>query len=163
MQQRRRLVIAAAVVLVCSAVFGRWQWNKSREWASLTEKIAALPSGVTAEELERDGFLDLTEVQPGPVKEVTQFIQGNRRILSYFTRTEAGPLIHLFAVDKNNLLLVHTYSVQQKTWQAPNYAFSFQITHTKGEDGVTEVWVHNNAPQKDGTPNWGGYLLYRHW
>ena len=71
MKKRRRLVIAAAVVLVCSAVFGRWQWNKSREWASLTEKIAALPSGVTAEELERDGFLSL---RPREGREVSLFL-----------------------------------------------------------------------------------------
>lgn len=156
-------MIAVAVVLACVAAFGWWQWNESRQWPALMEKISSLPVDITAEELERNGFLDLTEVQPGPVKEVTQFMQGQRHILSYFIQTENGPLIHIFTVDQNRLLAAYTYSVRKKKWQYPNTGFSFQITYQKEKNGVTEVWVHNNAPQEDGSPNWVDYLLYRHW
>ena len=164
MKKRRVWVIMAAVALVCAGAFGWWQWNESRQWPALMEKISALPADMTAEELAREGFMDVTEVQSGPVKEVTQLIQGQRRILSYFVQTENGPLIHIFTVDKDRLLAAYTYSVPQKKWQWPNTGFSFQITYEEDENGVTEVWIHDATglpKEEDQIPNWTDYLLYR--
>ncbi len=131
----------------------------------LTQEIYDLPTSTTAEDLERQGFLDLTDVQDGPIQKVESFFEVDAyfpQIFKTFTVTDEGLVIRIFQRHRTEKTVsMLTYLVQIQGAQNPNALYKLQPEVKTAIDGTQEVWLVGLDPA---TKQSNGYdhLLYRY-
>lgn len=161
MKRRGVLLFISVLVILCGLMI-LIKRRKGPDLQTILTRLERLSPSSEADDLEREGFLNLSDIQPGPVKEVDEFFKGNKQVLTFFLETEDGPVFQLFTINHSNLLFVNTYFVQSKRLQSPNRAFAYQVSSKIKENGTVEVWLHGVAPPEEGIPGWTDCLLYRY-
>lgn len=165
---RKKLKISAIVVaavlscLVIVAIAIRAQ--KEANVLEQIQKFYQLPTTATIADLEKDGFVNLTDVQSQELKVVSNalFTPGQRRIFkTVSTDTEENDLIvRLFQRDDEEecIWLWSEHHVRGQ-YESACAGRSFQIApdFVETEDGITEVWFRNRSPD-----DWPDLLLYRY-
>lgn len=160
--KRRGVWLFVGVLAILCGLMILAKHGKGPNFQTVLTRLERLSPASETDDLERDGFLNLSDIQSGPVREVDEFFKGNKQVLTFFTVTENGPVFQIFTLDHSNLLFVNTYFVQSKRLQSPNRAFAYQVKSKITESGIVEVWLHGVVPPEGGIPDWTDCLLYRY-
>lgn len=156
-------VFVAAFVVVCCIIGFISFREKGPDLLRMKETVSALPSSVTAQELEEEGFIDLTGVYTGPNEAVEQFRNGQRLVLNGFTQGKDGLVIELYSFLDDAQLCVERYFVEQQRWEHPNRTFTVRWHEETGSDDLVEVWLYSQQPaNQDSIPSWTNHRLYRY-
>ena len=163
----KRVSIFFAVVLVLGITgWVLWQRLQPPAWDRLLYQIYELPASTTADQLEQDGYIDLTAPQSSRLVEVDTFFSDDAlagdNILKTFTVEADEPVIRVFCRDKNSLLVkMTTYYVRQQFAEDPGRPFDLQREERAGADGTVEVWLSARTPDGRQAPE-SDLLLYCH-
>lgn len=155
----RNLILSICVVagLVLSvAAFVVWQQYSEQDIDALRQEVYALPPNTTAAELEKMGYLDLTEVQSEVPEQIGSLLHKDR-LVKTFVNTEKGPVIRIFSSNRaiRQLKMNTNYYVRDQYEEDPGRTFELRFEEVELDDGVTEVWL-----RADGRiPNREDYLL----
>lgn len=151
-----------ALIICCVAVFVVVNLQKETTMEELVEECYKLPTTTTAGDLEKDGFVNLTELQSQSLEEVnnTIFTPGSKRVLKAFTDTGDDLVIWMFERDDDMQVIHmgtehHVREQYESSCAMRTFFISPDIVET--EDGVTEVWLRNRTPA-----TWPDILLYRY-
>lgn len=140
------LLPALLIVLLLSSV---WIYRDRRENELnryYSDEILVMSPDTTAEDLEEDGYLNLTGIQDEQIPEIVTFLHGDSFfrpvILKTFTESEDGPVIRYFhRPDGSQTVYMTTYFVVDQRSLNMNCPFSTALTETVNADGLTEVWL----------------------
>lgn len=172
----RRGYVAVLVVfaLVVVGIFGYRGYIHYREthplWPSgelgdLWEELGdALPRDATMEQLEEQGYRDVTQIQPEELQEVSEFLDptketGKRLLILSKDTEEKGPVLLVFQRNlRENLVALDTYVVQDRGVFDGGTKYEMK-SETVEEDGVTQVWLRWHRVWSD-EPEREDYLLY---
>lgn len=109
-------------------------------------EILTMSPDTTAADLEKDGYLNLTQTQESRIADITTFLTSDSYfrpvILKTFRETAEGLVIRYFYLpDGFSTVTMTTYTVKAQGIISPNSPFSSQLTETVNEDGTTDVWL----------------------
>ena len=167
-RKKKALIIGFCAVLVCLCALAVWKWSE-KNYEDLTKEVMALPPSVTAEDLVKLGYLDLTEVQPHRLTEVANFFQSahlGKQHLRTFTMTEDGPVVRILYRDSGQSFAVKmfVYNVKNCTSYVPTALYRARTSETALSDGTVEVWLLGGAitTPDSRSEDLADYLLYRY-
>jgi len=161
----RKLVLLLAGVLCIGLISFFFVRRYQSSFFHLTQWLYDLPATTTAEDLEKQGFVNLTDVQNGPVEKVESYFKIDAyfpQILKTFTETDEGLVVRIFQRHRTaRMVSMTTYKVQLQGAVDPGAFYQIQPQLKTGDDGTQEVWlVRLDSSSKQPT----GYeqLLYRY-
>lgn len=166
MSKKLLLLLLLLVSMLCvslACAFLIQHYNSS--FVRLTQEIYDLPTTTTAEDLEMQGFINLTDVQEGPIPKVEEFFRVDAyfpQIFKTFTVTDDGLVVRIFQRHRTaKTVSILTYLVQLQGAQSPNALYELQPEVKTGTDGVQEVWLVGLDPYTK-QPSGYNHLLYRY-
>lgn len=166
MTSKTKKIVVLLIALVCVGVVAYvlvHRYNSSFE--RLTQEVYDLPTTTTAEDLERQGFLNLTDVQEGPIRKLENFFDPysyTSQICKTFTATDKGLVVRIFQRHRaDKMVSMLTYLVQVQGALDPNAIYELQSQVKTGADGTQEVWLVGLDPATK-QPNGSDHLLYRY-
>lgn len=142
----------------------------------LVQEIYTLDPRTTAEELTRQGFVDLTDIQPGSNQQVRDFLANattyHYATLKTFVQTEDELTVTALWANNNDkycaarggaVFRTTTYLVKYQGAINPGQPYMGWY-EADGEDGMTEVWLKASTAYLPERPNGNGedVLLYRY-
>lgn len=149
---------AILVLAVIAALF-----PGKRKMPDIDRELAKLSPTKTAADLEKMGYVDLTQVQPAALEDVDAFFRNNNfneLMLKTFTETEDGLIVRAFLYYRNaNFIQMFAYNVQEQKLLG-NPSVNMQLDRVETADGITEVWLRGYRPD-DSVPDPMDFLLYR--
>lgn len=161
----RILLPVAAAVLILLALTAYYRRTTSPE--AWIQRVYALPTETSAAELERLGFLDLTDVQPQENATLHDLLfkakmQASHTGVEKTFRQEDGELvIRLFWYTKSTATIsMHTYHVNGAWVEGPTQTF-LQEADCIENDGVVSVWLRAHTVDAS-LPDGEDYLLYQY-
>lgn len=164
--------LSLAVLFFIAAWFWRWIWDKKHPAdEQFIQSIYNLNADVTAEDLIKDGYLDLTDVQPEKDEQITSFFHkaasGQEAGLKTFTRTSDGIVVRgLWRSRASSLqeipyFSIYAYHLKKQKDESTGQYFDPRCYEVESPDGITEVWLKDVITTPD-TIEYGDYLLYRY-
>ena len=111
-----------------------------------TYELYTMSPDTTAEELEKNGYLNLTNIQEERSADINLFLRSSSIfrpvIFKTFQETEDDLVIRYFYLpDGANTVCMTTYFVKGQCAMNMMAPFSNQVTETTTDDGTTEVWL----------------------
>ena len=146
----KKIILICAVVVCCVAVTGLLLHAQSndlgQQWNELHQEIYKLPSDTTAEELEADGFLNLTDIQSERMGNVNSFFKTGKSVLKTFLVAEDEILIRVFARNKDTgYIVISLYHIKSGIAEDAGYILQAQLEEIEAEDGTIEVWLRGTV------------------
>ena len=171
---RGYVAVLVVFALVVVGIFGYRGYIHYREthpvWPSgelgdLWEELGeTLPRDATMEQLEEQGYRDVTQIQPEELQEVSEFLDPTKEtgkrllILSKDTEEEGPVLLVLQRSLAEKLVALDTYVVQGQYSLNPGTKYKMKCERVE-EDGVTQVWLRWHRIWSDESER-EDYLLY---
>lgn len=171
---RGYVAVLVVFALVVVGIFGYRGYIHYREthplWpdeelGDLWEKLGdTLPRDATMEQLEEQGYRDVTQIQPEELQEVSEFLDptketGKRLLILSKDTEEKGPVLLVFQRNlREKLVALDTYVVQDRGVFDGGTKYEMK-SETVEEDGVTQVWLRWHRVWSD-EPEREDYLLY---
>ena len=111
-----------------------------------TYEILTMSPDMTADELEKDGYLNLTHIQEECITDISQFMHSDSIfrpvILKTFQETEDDLVIRYFyRPDGSQTVYMTTYYVANQRSLNMNCPFSVDLLESTNNSGITEVWL----------------------
>lgn len=167
MRKRNLLYMLALVLLVTVPVCVYLVYSSAENNADMAiRKLIAMPATATASDLERAGFINLSQIQDGRIGEVNSFfsqpVASKKTLLKTFSETENDIIARVFV--KNNgavLAMMTSYSVKNQAIIGQNQSFHLVAEEVNCEDGITEVWIRGRTISVL-EPDGDDFLLYRY-
>lgn len=163
---KRWWILLAVVLVLGVAGWCLWQRLRLPAWDRLLYQIYELPTSTTAAQLERAGYIDLTDLQKSRRAEVDTFFSTDAltddNILKTVTVEADEPVIRVFyRYQGPQQVSMVAYYVRQQFAEIHSRQFALQREERTGADGTAEVWL--NAYTQDGQRDpENDYLLYRY-
>lgn len=165
-------VLSVLVLLFTAAWCGKGIWDKKHPAdEQFIQSIYSLNADVTAEDLIKDGYLDLTDVQPEKNEQITSFFHkaasGQEAGLKMFTRTSDGIVVRgLWRSRASSLqeipyFSIYVYHLKKQKDESTGQYFDPRCYEAESPDGITEVWL-KDVITTPATVEYGDYLLYRY-
>ncbi len=165
-------VLSVLVLLFTAAWCGKGIWDKKHPAdEQFIQSIYNLDADVTAEDLIKDGYLDLTDVQPEKNEQITSFFHkaasGQEAGLKTFTRTSDGIVVRGLWRDRASSLQeipyfsIYVYHLKKQKDESTGQYFDPRCYEAESPDGITEVWL-KDVITTPATVEYGDYLLYRY-
>ena len=145
--RRNRLLLIGLVVIIAFCSFGFYQYQRNTALERYYyDEILTMSPDTTAEELERNGYLNLTNIQEERSADINLFLRSSSIfrpvIFKTFQETEDDLVIRYFYLpDGANTVCMTTYFVKGQCAMNMMAPFSNQVTETTTDDGTTEVWL----------------------
>ncbi|MDO5401417.1 MAG: hypothetical protein Q4F17_10660 [Eubacteriales bacterium] len=165
---------------VCAAALLGLMWlmlegMSGEDVDDILSELYALPATATASDLERLGYVDLTEIQPGRLEDVSSYfvstalplgmkpVDRKRPLLKTFVSTGDGLFVHVFDCDESAALaaMVVSYNVKTQRSDGSPRTFRLQREEVKAQNGVVEVWLRAHTPDVL-APDGDDFLLYQY-
>ena len=147
MNKLQKWMIIGLILLAIplSVRFHQYQRNTALDRYYYDEILTMSPD-TTAEELERNGYLNLTNIQEERSADINLFLRSSSIfrpvIFKTFQETEDDLVIRYFYLpDGANTVCMTTYFVKGQCAMNMMAPFSNQVTETTTDDGTTEVWL----------------------
>ncbi len=167
MRKRNLLIALTLVLLVAVAICVYLGYSRiSNDAGRAISELIALPDTTTDGDLERDGFLNLSEIQEGRLGEVNSFFApsaaSQNTLLRTFYKTENDLIACLFVKnDDARLVFMTSYSVKTQTIMAQNQSFHLFAEEVDCADSTIEVWLRGRTFAVN-EPVGEDFLLYRY-
>lgn len=165
---KRNLLIALVLVLVIAVpVCGYFLYTSGQNNVEKAlAELLALPETTTAQDLEKEGYVNLTQVQEGRLGKVNSFFApaeaSKKMVLKAFYETEDDLVACVFLkLDGARLTYLTSYAVKDQAVTAQNRSLHLMAEEVSGPDGITEVWLRGRTADVN-QPDGEDFLLYRY-
>lgn len=142
---KRPLLIAICIVIFACLLFGGYAyWRSTLDPDTQLRKVSQLPTTSTPEDLEKLGYLNVTNVLPESLPSVNSFLHGgiSNRILKTFVETNEDLVVRIFwPVDDGRWIRCSTYYIRGQFLENANSQYQCPYYTVETGNQVTQIWL----------------------
>lgn len=144
-KHRKSVLIAVCIAFCACAIFGIYAyWRSTLDPYEQLRKVSQLPTTSTPEDLEKLGYLNVTNVLPESLPSVNSFLHGgiSNRILKTFVETDEDLVVRIFwPVDGGRWLRCSTYYIRGQFLENANSQYRCPYYTVDAGNQVTQIWL----------------------